>query len=146
MKIFECQVCGHLAFSDAPDTCPICGSPKEKFNEVQDAIKKPADPNNLTDAEKKHLPVVNVSGNKVEVTVGAIIHPMLAEHHIMYVDFYINDKGISRVALGPSPWNAKLELKSVPKASVELNLQKGQELKVLENCNLHGRWVTVVKI
>jgi superoxide reductase len=81
--------------------------------------------------------VVNVSGNKVEVTVGQITHPMLPEHHIMYVDFYINDKGITRVAL---------EVKSEPKASVELNLQKGQELKVLENCNLHGRWVSAVKI
>lgn len=146
MKTFECQICGHLAFSEAPNNCPICGAPKGRFKEIQDATNKPADPNNLTDAEKKHTPVVNILGNKVEVTVGQVIHPMTPEHHIMYVDFYINDKGIKRSSLGPSPWNPKAELGSEPKALVELNLQEGQELKVLENCNLHGRWVTAVKV
>ena len=146
MKTFECQVCGHLAFSEAPAACPICESPKEKFKEIQDALKRPADSSNLTDPEKKHTPVVRISGNKVEVTVGQIIHPMTAEHHIMYVDFYLNNKGVTRVTLGSSPWNPAAELKLEPKAAVELNLTKGQELKVLENCNLHGRWVTVVKV
>ena len=146
MDTLECQVCGHIAFSTAPENCPICGAPKDKFKELANAVKQPTDAVNLTDAEKKHIPLVKITGNKIEVTVGAIIHPMLAEHHIMYADLYIDNKGITRVPLGPSPWMAQVELKSEPKAVAELNLAQGQELKVLANCNLHGRWVSTQKI
>ncbi len=29
--IFVCQVCGNTVEGQAPDVCPICGAPKEKF-------------------------------------------------------------------------------------------------------------------
>lgn len=32
---FVCQVCGYTASDVAPDTCPVCGAPKEKFREVK---------------------------------------------------------------------------------------------------------------
>jgi len=31
--IHVCQVCGFTMEGEAPDTCPVCGSPKEKFTE-----------------------------------------------------------------------------------------------------------------
>ena len=35
MKLFRCGVCGYVHDgSDAPDHCPKCGSPKEKFSEI----------------------------------------------------------------------------------------------------------------
>ena len=30
-QIHVCQVCGYTVEGDAPDKCPVCGSPKEKF-------------------------------------------------------------------------------------------------------------------
>jgi len=33
-RIFVCQVCGNTVKDAAPDTCPICGSPKNHFNEI----------------------------------------------------------------------------------------------------------------
>jgi rubrerythrin len=30
-NIYICQVCGHTVEGEAPDKCPICGAPKEKF-------------------------------------------------------------------------------------------------------------------
>ena len=33
-QIFVCQVCGNTVEGAAPDKCPICGNPKEIFNEV----------------------------------------------------------------------------------------------------------------
>jgi rubrerythrin len=33
-KIFVCRVCGNTVLNGAPDKCPICHSPKEKFFEV----------------------------------------------------------------------------------------------------------------
>jgi len=31
--VHVCPVCGHTALSEAPDKCPICGIPKEKYQE-----------------------------------------------------------------------------------------------------------------
>jgi rubrerythrin len=31
---YVCQVCGYVADAKAPDKCPICGAPKEKFKAV----------------------------------------------------------------------------------------------------------------
>jgi len=28
MKIYICQVCGHLEFNNLPDKCPVCGAEK----------------------------------------------------------------------------------------------------------------------
>ncbi|MBO8173706.1 MAG: rubrerythrin family protein [Thermococcus sp.] len=30
-KIYICPVCGYTALDDAPEKCPVCGMPKEKF-------------------------------------------------------------------------------------------------------------------
>lgn len=32
--IFVCGVCGNTVYGEAPDTCPICGSPRSKFSEI----------------------------------------------------------------------------------------------------------------
>ncbi len=32
--IYICEVCGHTVEGEAPDTCPICNVPKEKFRKV----------------------------------------------------------------------------------------------------------------
>ena len=29
-----CQVCGYVTSKNAPDTCPVCGAPKDKFKSV----------------------------------------------------------------------------------------------------------------
>ncbi|MHC4529325.1 MAG: rubrerythrin family protein [Planctomycetota bacterium] len=33
-KIFVCQVCGNTVKGQAPDKCPICGAPRDKFTDV----------------------------------------------------------------------------------------------------------------
>jgi rubrerythrin len=33
-KIFVCQVCGNTVEGSAPDKCPVCGSSKERFEEI----------------------------------------------------------------------------------------------------------------
>jgi rubrerythrin len=34
-SIHVCKICGNTVYDGAPDTCPICGAPKEKFFEIQ---------------------------------------------------------------------------------------------------------------
>jgi rubrerythrin len=33
-EYYVCQVCGYTAPGEAPDKCPVCGAPKEKFKKV----------------------------------------------------------------------------------------------------------------
>jgi rubrerythrin len=33
-KIFVCQVCGNTVYDEAPEKCPICGVPHDKFTEI----------------------------------------------------------------------------------------------------------------
>jgi rubrerythrin len=32
---YVCQVCGNTVENEAPDVCPICGSPKSKFEKIE---------------------------------------------------------------------------------------------------------------
>jgi rubrerythrin len=34
-KFYLCPVCGHIEFGVPPDTCPVCGTAKARFVEVQ---------------------------------------------------------------------------------------------------------------
>jgi len=33
-RIFVCSVCGNTVYGEAPETCPVCGQPRERFFEV----------------------------------------------------------------------------------------------------------------
>ncbi|MHC4664500.1 MAG: rubrerythrin family protein [Planctomycetota bacterium] len=34
-RVFVCSVCGNTVLDEPPEKCPVCGAPKERFNEVQ---------------------------------------------------------------------------------------------------------------
>jgi len=146
MKTFVCQVCGHIAFNEAPARCPVCGAPKEKFKEDPSAIKTPNDPKNLSELEKKHIPILNVVKKcgllgegciDVHVKIGEITHPMEEKHSIQYIDFYLDNKFIARMHLTPVNLN--------PAACVHLKVSSGK-ITVVENCNVHGKWMNEVSI
>ena len=142
MKGFVCKVCKYISINgSAPEKCPVCGVPKASFEEKDDAIKTAADPTNLTEAEKKHLPVITVvkkcglipeGCQDVHVKMGEIQHPMQAEHFISHIDFYIDNEFISRVMLTPEKLN--------PAAALHLKTGSGK-IAAIELCNLHGAWI-----
>jgi len=141
MKAPVCKVCGHIVLNGViPEKCPVCFSPKTAFEEKDDAIKEPQDPNNLTDPEKKHTPKIVVvkecglisdSCKDVHVKVGEIQHPMQAEHFIGTIDFYINNEYISRIQLTPEKVN--------PAGALHLNVKEGK-ITAVSSCNVHGCW------
>jgi superoxide reductase len=147
MKTYVCQVCKHIAFNGAPVDCPVCGAAIENFENVPDAVKKPADGDNLTEAEKKHIPKVLISGEcsldhadkctGVRIKIGDIEHVMEAEHFITFIDIYINEKYMTRVNLTPQ--------KIHPSAELHLITTSG-ELTVIANCNVHGNWMTRINL
>ena len=147
MKAFVCKVCGFASINgSAPDKCPVCGAPKTSFEEKEGAIKTPQDANNLSDLEKKHVPVIGIKKQcglvgpgcvDANIKVGAALHVMEAKHYIMYIDLYLDRDFIARYHLTPEKLN--------PVLGVHLKVSSGK-LSVLENCNLHGRWITETEI
>ncbi len=146
MDTFVCSKCGYVAFGQAPDACPVCGALKQAFELDNSAIKKPADPTNLTELEKKHIPVIKINRQcglvgpgcvDVHIKVGEILHVMEAKHYIMYMDVYLDGAFIARYHIAPDKLN--------PVLGIHLKVASGK-LLVLENCNLHGRWITQTDI
>ena len=102
-------------------------------------INTPKDRENLTDFEKKHLPVLEAPERvkkdepfTVKVTVGKLLaHPNEPAHFIEWVELYCGDTYLGRAAFSagmtyPRPY---LRLSSpMPWAPLP------------EKCNLHGLW------
>ena len=146
MDTFVCNKCGYLAFKEAPERCPVCGALKQAFELDPNAIKKPTDPTNLNDLEKKHMPVIEIKRQcglvgpgciDANIKVGQIIHVMEAKHFIMYIDLYHDYDFIARYHLSPEKLN--------PVLGAHLTVASGK-LIALENCNLHGRWISETEI
>lgn len=142
MKGNVCTVCGYVAINGkTPDACPVCWAPKDKFEEKQDALKTDQVKTEKGESEEKHIPAITIVKKcglipegcvDVHVRVGKILHPMLKEHWIGKIDFYLNDEFISRVQLSPEVTN--------PAAGLHLKIKSGK-LSVIEHCNLHGAWI-----
>lgn len=77
---------------------------------------------------EKHIPVAEVEGNTVKVTVGSVLHPMIEEHSILWV-YLETDKGGQR---------KNLEVGKDPVVTFALADEK--PVAVYAYCNLHGLW------
>ncbi len=141
MEGIVCKMCGYVSINgNAPEKCPVCGAPQSAFETKDDAIKTPADQANLTDLEKKHIPLIKVMDQgccsdgcvKLSVTCGEIIHPMQEDHSILHIDLYKNKEFISRVILSAKELN--------PFAAVCLK-EAGGVITAISLCNLHGTWI-----
>jgi len=105
-------------------------------------VNEPADPNNLSDLEKKHLPVLEAPDEvtagecfEVRVEVGKLLeHPNEHKHHVQFVDLYADDTFLARTDF--------TAVKTCPKTTFCLALHEPvQELRAYEHCNMHGTWV-----
>ena len=89
-------------------------------------------PNTVEASGEKHLPVAELSGSTLTVTVGAVEHPMVDVHHIQWL-FVETENGGQLRYLTPG---------QAPKAVFELGSEK--PVAVYAYCNLHGLWMTKV--
>jgi superoxide reductase len=90
-KLYLCSHCGNLAgkLVDSGVDMVCCG---EKMTEL---VPKTAD-----QTTEKHVPVIEIDGNIVKVTVGSTPHPMLDAHFINFI-ILETDKGFQRKVLKP---------------------------------------------
>lgn len=80
-------------------------------------------------AAEKHVPVVSINGNTVEVSIGSVSHPMLDEHYITGI--YIETTSGGQFA----------SLKPGEEPKAVFLLKDGDEfIAAYEYCNLHGLW------
>ncbi|MCI5645245.1 MAG: desulfoferrodoxin family protein [Treponema porcinum] len=120
LKFFRCNHCGNIIVKIKDSSVPVvcCGE------NMQELV-----PGTTDAAVEKHLPVYEVNGSSVSVTVGSVLHPMLPEHSINWICLQTN-KGFQLKYLNPG---------EEPKAVFAL--ADGEKVEaVYEYCNLHGLW------
>lgn len=120
-KYLKCEKCGNI-ISMVKDSgvSPVCCGQKMK-----ELI-----PGEVDASFEKHIPVFEINDNKVSVTVGGVIHPMIDVHYIEWISIQTN-KGCQIKELKPS---------DEPKACFKLCDNEKLEA-VYAYCNLHGLWV-----
>ncbi len=85
-------------------------------------------------AGEKHLPVVEMNGQKVTVKVGSIFHPMSEEHSIGWVCLSTKNGRTYRACMSPGQ-----------EPVVHFTLEEGDAPKAAYAwCNLHGFWKTTI--
>ena len=120
MTFYRCAHCGNLIahLHDSGVRCVCCG---EKM--------QPVTPNTADAAGEKHVPVIQVDGRDVTVTVGSVEHPMLEAHYIQWIVLETRE-GRQRKALHPG---------DKPVARFALT-PTDAVVAAYELCNLHGLW------
>jgi superoxide reductase len=120
LQFLRCPKCGQIVLTVKNKPCDVhcCGVPMEVIV-----------PGTSDGAYEKHVPVFTQSGNRVDVQVGSVIHPMLDVHYIEWIALETK-KGAQFKKLAPG---------EEPKASFLLT-EDDEVVAVYEYCNLHGLW------
>ena len=122
-KFYVCERCGNTVgmIHSSGVSMMCCG---QKMTKLEAGV--------VEASREKHIPVAEVDGNVVKVTVGSVEHPMAEEHSILWV-YLQTDKGGQRknLAVGEAP-------------SVEFALCNEKPVAVYAYCNLHGLWKTEI--
>ena len=89
-------------------------------------------PNTVEASVEKHLPVVTVSKNNVNVKIGSVEHPMTEEHHMTFIYLETEHGGQRKhLKIGETP-------------AVNFSCIEDKPIAVYAYCNLHGLWKTVI--
>ncbi len=120
MKFLRCKKCGKIIaiVNDTVVPTMCCGEAMEELI-----------PGTTDAAQEKHVPVYEVNGNIVTVTVGSVDHPMTPEHYIQWIAIKTKN-GNQRKILTPT---------DAPKATFAI-IDGDEVEEVYEYCNLHGLW------
>lgn len=120
LRVFRCKKCGQMVIMLKKSKCDMycCEEAMEELI-----------PGTTDAAVEKHVPVYEVKDNKVYVTVGDVIHPMMEQHYIEWIVLETKN-GIQKKDLTPE---------DEPKAIFPL-MEGDSVIAVYEYCNLHGLW------
>ena len=121
MKFYQCKHCKQIIVKELDTNVKVicCGEVMEELV-----------PNTHDGAGEKHVPVVKVDGNKVEVFVGEVEHPMEKEHYIMWIA-QVTENRTTRVKL-------------YPEQATETRFPYIPGARLYSYCNKHGLWMTKI--
>jgi superoxide reductase len=119
-KFYLCKHCGNLVGminnSGIPMVC--CGD-----------VMTLLEANTVDASREKHVPAVEVDGDKVIVKIGEVSHPMTEAHYIQWV-YLLTEHGGQRKNLKPGD-----------EPTVTFSVEDDMPVAVFAYCNLHGLWV-----
>lgn len=122
VKFYRCPICGNVIELIDGDSKRItcCGKNMELLvaNTVDAAVEK-------------HVPVYKKEDDKIIVSVGEVIHPMIEEHYIMWIALVSNNK-VTRVDL-------------LPNEAPEAVFNYVENAEIYAYCNLHGLWKATIE-
>ena len=122
LDLYRCEICGNLVevILAGGGELVCCGQPMQKL-----------EAKNKEDAMlEKHIPVfIKREDGTDEIRVGEILHPMIDEHYIMFIETISEDRN-------------NVQLKYLhPGDEPKILLNKySKNLVAREFCNLHGLW------
>ena len=119
-KFYICGHCGNMIAMLRDKGVPVfcCGE------QMQEII-----PGTSEGAEEKHVPIYEIKGRLVHVTVGSVEHPMTPEHYIEWICLE-TERGIQYARLDPD---------DEPRAKFALCEGDGVRA-VYAFCNQHNLW------
>jgi len=118
LEVYKCNLCGNIVEvlhgGDGELVC--CGEPMVKLTE------------NTTDAAKeKHVPVIEKIDGGYKVSVGSVLHPMVDDHYIEWIELLADGKAY-RQFLNPGD------------EPIATFFVKASKVSAREHCNKHGLW------
>ncbi len=119
-KIYKCEICGNIVevLEEGAGTLVCCGQNMTELSEKTE-----------DQGQEKHVPIVEINGNKAKVKVGSISHPMEEAHYIQFIQLLI-DEDVYTKYLKPG---------QLPEAEFEIPTNY-KEISAREYCNIHGLW------
>ena len=121
LDFYRCETCGNLVqvILNGDGELFCCGKP------MQQLVGKNKEEAML----EKHVPVFYRTERGDEVRVGEILHPMLNEHYIMFIETISEDKNHVQLQYLHPGEEPRMVLK-----------EKLGKTLAYEFCNLHGLW------
>lgn len=122
LDLYKCEICGNMVelIINGNGELTCCGQPMKKL-EAQ---------NKEEAMMEKHIPVIiNIGDGSREIRVGEVLHPMIPEHYIMFIQAVSKDRKHAHLQF--------LEPGEEPKMILKENFG---ETMAREYCSIHGLW------
>ncbi|MEA3513940.1 MAG: desulfoferrodoxin [Nanoarchaeota archaeon] len=119
--IYKCGICGNVvSVIEAHNPAIICCGQEMNLLEAKTSEQE---------GKEKHVPVIDIEGNKITVKVGSVPHPMESGHYIELIQILKDGNVIAEKRLNPE---------EKPEKTFCLENAEGISARAL--CNIHGLW------
>jgi len=122
-EVYKCEVCGNVvSVEEAGGGTLVCCGQDMVLMKAKTAEQE---------GKEKHVPVIEIDGNRVKVKVGSVEHPMEDKHYIELIQVLQNGRVVFEKRLNPGE-----------KPEAEFALENTDGVTAREYCNLHGLWTS----